>query len=87
MEPGTTYTCKLTLSDEDVATADTIIGGSINATTTVTVMRDYDWEELGMGVYSSELFGESWDQPVLRAKGTNVYKLPDCLYKGYDIQF
>lgn len=87
MEPGTTYTCILTLSDEDVATADTIVGGSINATTTVTVMCDYDWEELGMGVYSSELFEESWDQPVLRAKGTNVYKLPDCLYEGYDIQF
>ena len=73
MEPGTT--------------ADTIVGGSINATTIVTVMCDYDWEELGTGVYTSELFEDSWEQPVLRAKGTNVYKLPDCLYKGYDIQF
>ena len=87
MVPGTTYTCKLTLSDDDVATADTIVGGSTNATTTITVMCDYDWEELGTGVYTSELFEDSWEQPVLRAKGTNVYKLPDCLYKGYDIQF
>ena len=53
----------------------------------ITVMCDYDWEELGTGVYTSELFEDSWEQPVLRAKGTNVYKLPDCLYKGYDIQF
>lgn len=87
MEPGTSYTCKLTLSEEDVNTADTIIGTSINAATTITVMCDYDWENLGTGVYTSELFEDSWDQPVYRAKGTNVYKLPDCVYKGYDIQF
>lgn len=87
LKPGTTYTCKLTLSDADVATVDTIIGSSINATTTVTVLCDYDWEDLGTGLYSSELFEESWSQPVYRAKGTNIYKLPDCLYEGYDIQF
>ena len=33
-------------------------------------MCDYDWEELGTGLYTSELFEESWEQPVLRAKGT-----------------
>lgn len=87
MVPGTTYTCKLTLSDADVATVDTIVGTSVNTSTTITVLCDYDWEDLGVGVYTSELFEESWEQPVYRAKGTNIYKLPDCLYAGYDIQF
>ncbi|MBO4841629.1 MAG: hypothetical protein J5524_11110 [Bacteroidaceae bacterium] len=87
MQGGTLYSFTLTLSDEDIETTDTILGKSNNILTTVSVMCDYDWEELGTGYYNSELFEEGWDQPVYRAVGTNIYKLPDCLYKGYDIQF
>ena len=86
MEKGVEYTGTLTLSDEDIETADTIIGNPI-VITNITVMCDYDWEELGTGYYNSQFFEEGWDQPVYRAVGTNIYKLPDCLYKGYDIQF
>ncbi len=51
-----------------------------------TITRDFVWEYLGIGVYTSWLLG-SWKQPVYRGEGTNLYKLPDCIAKGYDIQF
>jgi hypothetical protein len=52
-----------------------------------TITRDFVWEFLGEGVYTSWLFGESWPQPVYRGEGTHLYKLPDCIAAGYDIQF
>lgn len=30
---------------------------------------------------------EGWDQPVLKAKEANIYKLEDCITKGYPIMF
>lgn len=51
------------------------------------ITRDFVWEDLGEGVVSSQLFGESWGQSVLRGEGTNLYKLPDAYYEGYDIYF
>ena len=52
-----------------------------------TITRDFVWEYLGEGVFTSWLFGESWPQPVYRGEGTQLYKLPDCIAEGYDIQF
>lgn len=52
-----------------------------------TITRDFVWEFLGEGVYTCWLFGESWPQPVYRGEGTHLYKLPDCIAAGYDIQF
>lgn len=52
-----------------------------------TITRDFVWEFLGEGVYTSWLLGESWPQPVYRGEGTHLYKLPDCIAAGYDIQF
>ncbi len=83
---GEEYTATLTLSDADIETTDPVIGNPIY-TTTVTVASDYTWTELGTGYYYSELFGEGWDQPILKAVEANVYKMPDCVYKGYDLKF
>ena len=52
-----------------------------------TITRDFVWEYLGEGVYTSWLFGESWPQPVYRGEGTHLYKLPGCFAEGYDIEF
>jgi hypothetical protein len=52
-----------------------------------TITRDFVWNYLGEGVYTCGLFGESWPQPVYRGDGTQLYKLPDCIAKGYDITF
>lgn len=52
-----------------------------------TITRDFVWNYLGEGVYTCWLFGESWPQPVYRGDGTQLYKLPDCIAKGYDITF
>ena len=52
-----------------------------------TITRDFVWEYLGEGVYSCWLFGQSWPQPVYRGEGTQLYKLPSCIAKGYDIEF
>lgn len=54
---------------------------------TVTAQRRLTWEDYGTGVYSSELFGEAWEQPILKAKEGNIYKLPDCITKGYPFVF
>ena len=52
-----------------------------------TITRDFVWEYLGEGVYTSWLFGQSWPQPVYRGEGTQLYKLPGCITEGYDIEF
>lgn len=52
-----------------------------------TITRDFVWKLLGEGVYTCWLFGQAWPQPVMRAEGTNRYKLPDCIAVGYDINF
>ena len=33
------------------------------------------------------LFGQSWPQPIMKAKEANAYKLPDCITVGYPITF
>lgn len=53
----------------------------------LTVQRKLTWENIGNGVYYSQLFGESWEQPVEKAKEGNLYRLPDCCYTGYPLIF
>lgn len=49
--------------------------------------RQLTWESYGVGVYYSELFGDSWDQPIEKAKEGNIFRLPDCIYEGYPLVF
>lgn len=55
--------------------------------TTISITRDYTWTDYGIGVYTSELFGDSWEQQILKAKEGNIYKLPDCITEGYPFIF
>lgn len=53
----------------------------------LTVQRKLTWESIGNGAYHSQLFGESWNQPVEKAKEGNIYRLPDCITTGYPLVF
>lgn len=53
----------------------------------VTVKRQLTYEYIGDGIYYSQFFGESWLQPVYRAQEAPVFRLIDCYYTGYPIQF
>ncbi|MFA6770512.1 MAG: hypothetical protein WCR71_04995, partial [Bacteroidales bacterium] len=47
-------------------------------------------ELIGDGSFSSEFFGDVWDQPVYVATISptfKFYKLPGCYFAGYDISF
>ena len=77
---GTTEEVTISVADESA----TVYGVK---TVTFTITRDFVWEYLGEGIYSCWLFGQAWSQPVYRGEGTQLYKLPDCITKGYDITF
>lgn len=53
----------------------------------VLVQRQLTWESIGTGKYYSQLFEQSWPQPVEKAQEGNVYRLPDCISLGYPFVF
>lgn len=77
LEIGKTYTIDLALSDENKK--DMSDRGI--SSTTVTVMRDYNWVDAGTVLYSEVDFGlGDVEVPVQRAEGFNQYRLPDLYY-------
>ncbi len=76
----TKYTVTLTIPEESLSP-------SAETKLTVQISRKLTWENIGTGVYTSELFGQSWEQPVEKAKEGNIYRLPDCVYEGYPLIF
>ena len=86
MGPGSTYYCTLGLSNADLETASEL--GSQIGTTSVSVMCDFDWEQLGNGHYiSPEWWEEEFDVAIEHAKGSNIYRMIGLFQEGYDIQF
>ena len=75
------YQATLTITDASQVSV------SGEATITVSVQRQLTWVNIGTGVYTSMLFGESWEQPVEKAEEGNVYRLPDCITLGYPMVF
>ncbi len=53
----------------------------------IKASRKLTYKSLGFGVYTSSIFGQSWDQEVLKAEEANVYVLKDCIATGFDILF
>lgn len=77
LEIGKTYTIDLALSDENKK--DMSDRGI--PTTTITVMRDYNWIAAGLVLYSEVDFGiGDVEIPIERAEGFNIYRLPDLYY-------
>ncbi len=77
---GTTSTLKVSVPEEESYVY-------ANSEITFTITLDYTWEDYGTGTYTSMLFGQSWPQPIMKAKEANAYKLPDCITVGYPITF
>lgn len=53
----------------------------------VLAQRKLTWESIGTGIYTSEIFGDSWPQPIEKAAEGNIYRLPSCIVEGYPIVF
>jgi hypothetical protein len=58
-----------------------------NKTISITAQRKLTFQTLGTGLFTSEFFGESWSQVVQKAAEADYYRLPDCYYSGYPIEF
>ncbi len=53
----------------------------------VLVQRKLTWESIGTGIYTSEIFDDSWSQPIEKAVEGNIYRLPSCIMEGYPLVF
>lgn len=85
---GTNYTVEYAFAIDSINFSEKNVTVSGNSKHTISLKKDYTWLSLGVGIYASQLFGESWEQPVLYAKEQpNRYRLPDCIYKGYPFEF
>lgn len=58
-----------------------------NGTIEISAQRKLTFKSLGEGEFTSEFFDDSWDQEILKAEEADYYRLPDCYYKGYHIEF
>ena len=86
LEQGHTYTCVLTLSDDDIATADPNAGEQI--TTLVVTITCSDWEFLGTGRYETLWSDSGYSNVTIDQKGTsNKYRMRNFLGEGYNIEF
>ena len=84
LEGGEEYECTLNLSEEDIATADEILNNA-KSKTTIKVKRDFEWESLGVGHFTSKSFLDEWNVEVEKAVGINVYKMKDLFQTGADV--
>ena len=74
------YAIQLSLAEE-------LLSPSGEGTIKIQAQRQLTWESIGTGIYTSQLFNQSWEQPVEKAKEGNIYRLPDCIYEGYPFVF
>lgn len=74
------YNIRLSIDENSVSSSGV---GSI----TVQASRLLTWENYGVGIYTSELFGEAWEQPIEKAAEGNIFRLPDCIFEGYPFIF
>jgi len=82
--PATKYTFTLSITDDSVLSRSKVKSIKVDA------MLPLIFEDFGVGVFDSEFWEEAWDQPVLRANISstlNFYRLNDCYFAGYPIEF
>lgn len=56
-------------------------------TLNITAQRKLTFQTLGIGLFTSEFFEDAWPQVVQKAAEADYYRLPDCYYTGYPIEF
>lgn len=81
VSPTTSFTFKITIADEAVVSPAKI------KEVEVKTGRKLTYEAFGVGVFESEFFEEAWEQPILKAKEGEVYKLPGLYAANYDFVF
>lgn len=77
---GTTYRLTLSFAEENASPSN------VNSIT-VSAQRKLTFKQVGVGIFTTEFFGASWEQPIEKAEEANVYRLPDCYVSGYPIVF
>lgn len=77
---GTTYKLTLSFAEENASPSN------VNSIT-VSAQRKLTFKQVGVGIFTTEFFGASWEQPIEKAEEANVYRLPDCYVSGYPIVF
>jgi hypothetical protein len=77
----TTYSMTLSIPDTVVWSPSQV------STISISLSRQLTFESYGTGVFTSTFFGQSWEQPILKAKEGSVYKLTDWISTGYDFMF
>lgn len=77
----TPYTMTLSVVDA------TLLSPSAQGEITIKASRKLTYESIGTGMFTSTIFGSSWEQEVLKAQEANVYLIEDCYYAGYDLLF
>lgn len=85
MQMGNEYECTLTLSEADIALADTILNNA-NYKTVVSVMCDYNWVSAGTCKFIDYTFsdGDSADGVAIEnAEGTNLYRIVEPFISVY----
>ena len=78
---GETYNISITITDPEHVS----YGGT--KTLAVSAQRRLTFQSLGTGYFYSEFFDEGWPQPVQKALEAEYFRLPNCYYNGYHIEF
>ncbi|PKP40763.1 MAG: hypothetical protein CVT93_10600 [Bacteroidetes bacterium HGW-Bacteroidetes-10] len=53
----------------------------------ITAKRKLTFQSLGIGTFTSQFFEDAWPQEVQKAIEADYYRLPDCYYSNYPIEF
>lgn len=78
---GEKYEIEIAIADENQ------VSPNGNEKITVSAQRKLTFKSLGIGTFTSEFFEEAWPQDVQKAEEAEYYRLPDCYYKGFPIEF
>lgn len=74
-------TVKLAITDDDTSISGI---GAI----TVSLYKDFTWNYIGDGVYTTNILGDQWPQPVYRAQeNPQAFMLENLIATGYNIWF
>ncbi len=81
LSPTSVFSFKVTIADSAIVSPTFINEVEIKAG------RKLTYEPFGVGSFNSEFFEEVWDQPILKAKEGDVYKLSGLYAANYDFIF
>ena len=88
LEKGHSYTCRLRLSDADVATNDPDVGAQITEIVVTITRSSEDWATIGYCTYSSPDFWEDTFSMIVQRDGNTInYRMLNFCDEGYTVYF